>query len=181
MLLFTTQFFIVMEISRQISVRFNICRSACFSCPACQYDHEERPGGFFVNLSEAEDHVRSDHGVSEDVYGSINLPEERQSLTPLKCNLCKSPFVLCPSEQQLKKHMESAHSDWHATTARKHSKRVCRFCLKPLEQEKACSVNECKSLIKRFANAQEQSNALPLSGTLLVIFVAALIHLLFSN
>ena len=139
-----------------------------------------------MKLKEAEDHVRKDHGVSEDVYGSINLPEERQSLTPFKCNLCKSPFVLCPSEQQLKKHMKSAHSDWHASTARKHSKRVCRFCLKLLEQENDCSVSECKSLVKSFANGQEesndqeQSNAWPfnlLNGTLLVIVVAIFVAL----
>ena len=148
--------------TKQIYVAFHISRSACFSCPACQYGGQPvatgQHGGFFVKLKEAEDHVRKDHGVSEDVHGSINLPEERQSLTPFKCNLCKSPFVLCPSEQQLKKHMKSAHSDWHASTARKHSKRVCRFCLKLLEQENVCSVSECKLLVKSFANAQEESN-----------------------
>ena len=181
MLRFTVTNHLLMKISTELCVEFHISRSASFSCPACQHNCEEQSGCLFVHLSEAEDHVRKTHGVSGDVYGSINLPEERPSLTPFKCNLCKSPFVLCPSEQQLKKHMESAHSDWHATTARKHSKRVCRFCLKLLEQEKACSVKKCKLLIRRFANAQEQSNALPLSGTLLVIFVAALIHLLFSN
>ena len=103
-----------------------------------------------------------------------------------KCIRCKSPVVLCPSEQQLKKHMKSAHSDYHATTARKHSKRVCRFCLKLLEQEKECS--ECKSLVKSFANSQEDSNAMSFSsamsfklliGALLVIFIAAILAVFF--
>ena len=179
---FTNHLLILMKISTEIYVEFPISRSASFSCPACQHGHEGTPGGFFVNLSEAEDHVRKNHGVSEDVYGSINLPEQRQSLTPFKCSLCKSPFVLSPSEQQLKKHMKSAHSDWHASTARQHSKRVCRFCLKLVEQEKACSLSECKWLVKRFANAQEQSNALSYALSLIgALFVAAVIHFLFSN
>merc|ERR1712154_361519 len=141
--------------------------------------HEERPGGFFVNLSEAEDHVRSDHGVSEDVYGSINLPEERQSLTPLKCNLCKSPVVICPSEQQLKKHMESKHSKFHASKAKTYSKRVCRFCVKLLEQEKECSDSECKLLIESFANSEEQSNGQEKSNTIsFILLIGAVLAIL---
>jgi len=160
-------------------------RSACFSCPACQYEekpgaagqHEKRSEGFFANLSEAEEHVKKKHGVSEDVYESIYLPEDQQSLTPLKCKPCKPSIFLCPSEQQLKEHMKSAHSPWHASQVQKFSKRVCRFCLVPIEQEKECSVSECKLLIGSFAvpeqsKDQEQTSASSsnlLIGTLLVI------------
>ena len=152
-----------MEISKQIHVESYISRKASFSCAACQHDKrgepEKQPGGFFLNLSEAEGHVRNIHGVSEvsEVYESINLPENRQSLRPFKCKYCDTP-TLFPSKQQLDDHIKSTHGQFYLDKNSRFSKRVCRFCLALLEEEKECSESKCKSLIKSFV--QEQSNSM---------------------
>ena len=108
-----------------------------------------------MNLSEAEDHVRISHGVSEvsEVYESINLPENQQSLRPFKCKFCDTP-TLFPSEQQLDEHI-SAHGPFYLSKINRFSKRVCRFCPASLEEKKECS--ECKLLIKSLV--REQSNS----------------------
>ena len=112
-----------------------------------------------MNLSEAEDHVRISHGVSEmsEVYESINLPENRQSLRPFKCKFCDTP-TLFPSEQQLDKHISTSHGSFFLSKTNRFSRRVCRFCHAPFEEEKECSKSKCKSLFKSFA--QEQSNSM---------------------
>ena len=108
-----------------------------------------------MNLSEAEDHVRISHRVSEvsEVYESINLPENQQSLRPFKCKFCHNP-TLFPSEQQLDEHI-SARGPFYLSKTNRFSKRVCRLCLASLEEKKECS--ECKSLIKSLV--REQSNS----------------------
>lgn len=178
-----------MEVSKQIHVESYISRKASFSCAACQHDKggepEKQPGGFFLNLSEAEDHVRISHGVSEmsEVYESINLPENRQSLRPFKCKFCDTP-TLFPSEKQLDEHI-STHGSFFISKTNRFSRRVCRFCLDLLEEEKECSKSKCKSLIKSFA--QEQSNSMsfiPLNRgyieiqlAILVVFVAVFMYI----
>ena len=113
---------------------------------------------------------------ASEVYESINLPEDRQSLRPFKCKFCDTR-TLFPSEKQLEEHI-STHGPFYLSKINRFSRRVCRFCLAPLEEEKECSKSKCKALIKSFA--QEQFNSMsfihlnrghiyPLLATLVVI------------
>ena len=147
---------------------------SCISCrrpdPAkVQRMHQPKIKVFGISYMEW---VKMSSGRS--IFLRIDSPWPRSSATTA------TPPLSFPSGQELKKHMKSKHSNWRlASTARKQSRRVCRLCPKLLEQEKECS--ECKSLIKSFANGQEQSNTMSLNlliRTLLVIFGAILAALL---
>ena len=161
---------ILMEILNQFHVEFRNPRSASFSCAACR--HGKRPGGFFVHLSEAEAHVRNNYGVSEDIHSSINLPKDRQSLRPFKCKFCKSN-QLFPSELNLDEHIKSIHGSFFASQPTRFSRRICRFCLNPLERDQECI--ECKLLIKSFA--QEQSSSISPNSPLKILFAICVLIL----
>ena len=156
-----------MNFKTSVCISFCVSRDACFSCAACQ-DDGELPEDFFVNLSEAEDHVRTVHKVTEDIHMSINLPKDRESLTPFKCKFCQSPFLF-PSKLQLDKHIVSTHGKHFATKANRFSKRVCRLCHRMLEeQEKHCK--DCKSRIETFATGQSKSSDVSINPLILAIF-----------